>query len=180
MSYLSHESPPSFLKKGYLFSKHLIIDGVPFCTIFLSAWMSLIQIPGLSFITPAYGSCAVFFWCLSRPELLPLGLLALTGIIVDVIAGGILGQTALLWFLIYLFTLPQRRHLVKTSFALIWVSFGLVIFLSNLIVSFIFWILKGVVISPFIFSIYFLLTLGVYPFISLGLTRLNKKLREVP
>lgn len=165
-----------FLNFLYQIYKNLFINGIPFLTIFFSAWMGLIQIPGLSFITPDYGSCAVFFWCLYRPDLIPLGLLAGTGVMVDCIGGGFLGQTSLLWFLVYFLSLPQRRILTKTSFSLIWVAFGLVFLITSVVITILFWILRGV--PPLFLSwfVHFILTVGVYPFVCLGLSRFQNML----
>lgn len=145
----------------------------PFITIFLSSWLSFLRIPGFFFISPDYGLCVLYFWTLYRPDLIPLSLLLGISILVDIISGGIVGKTAFIWFLVYGVVLSQRQFLVKASFAVLWVGLGGLFILGHGVewVGLSLFNHKGDFLFPLCIS--FLLTLGVYPFISFLLSRVR-------
>lgn len=147
---------------------------LPFVTIFLSSWMGMIQIPGLVYMVPDYGLCALFFWSIYRPDLIPLGLLFLMGLIIDVLSGKMLGQTPLMWFLVYWLVISQRRILVKANFMMVWAAFSFVFFVYEGLNWCEMSLMSKRFIAIFPSFIHFLLTIGVYPFMTFLLIFLRK------
>lgn len=139
---------------------------LPFTTIFFSSWMGMIQLPGLGYMSPDYGFCTLFFWSIYRPDLIPLGFLFLMGLIIDVLSGKILGQTSLVWFVVYWLAISQRRILIKANFMMVWSAFSFVFFgyegLSWAAMS----LIEKRIIPIFPSFSHFLLTIGIYPFIT--------------
>ena len=147
---------------------------LPFATIFLSSWMGMIQVPGFVHMIPDYGLCAVFFWSLYRPDLIPLGFLFFIGLIIDVLSGKILGQTPLMWFLVYWLVISQRRILVKANFMMVWAAFSFVFFVYEALTWCGMSFMGKRFVSIFPSLIHFLLTVGVYPFMTFFLITLRK------
>ena len=163
----------AYLKRSFLAT---IVRLTPFLTIFFSTWMSVVSFSGIGFVAPDYGLCAVFFWSLYRPNLVSLEALAITGLLMDFFAGGVLGQTALMWFALAVFIIPQRRILARNGFAVTWLAFTLTACLVWLLMILIVWVWKGMTTPPLVLLVHILLTLGVYPILALGLGKIYEKI----
>lgn len=166
--YFSLDDSPSWRNK-FLFLRFLC----PFITIFLSGWLGLIQISSATFISPDYALCVLYFWAIYRPDLIPLRLLLITGIMIDMLKGGMIGLTPLLWLIAYSCVLSQRRFLVRANFLTLWVVLGGLFLLIHSLEWGLILFLKKSWISPLPLGVDFLLTLGIYPFISFSLSRMR-------
>jgi rod shape-determining protein MreD len=81
-------------------------------------------LPGQAELRPVYAMACIFFWSLYRPSSLPAPLVALTGILLDLLGLSPLGLWAVLLLLLQGATLAARRRLVPHSFFLVWLVFG--------------------------------------------------------
>ncbi len=94
------------------------------CTIFGLFIIGLpLGIPGQAELRPAFAMACVFFWSLYRPASLPAPIVALTGILLDLLGLSPLGLWAVLLLLLQGSTLAARRRLAPQAFLLTWVSF---------------------------------------------------------
>ncbi len=80
-------------------------------------------LPGFATVGPLYSLCAVFFWTVVRPTLLPPFAVFFVGLVEDSLSGGPLGLWAVLFLLVQFVTISQRRVLVGIRFLLSWASF---------------------------------------------------------
>jgi rod shape-determining protein MreD len=69
---------------------------------------------------------AIYFWAIYRPTLLPSWLAFLSGLLLDILSGVPLGLNALLFVLIRMIIVDQRRFLLAQSFMMIWLGFAFV------------------------------------------------------
>lgn len=145
-----------------------------YLTLFIGFWLSFAKISITSFIPPNYIIGIIFFWTLYRPDLLSLGGVVLGGLLWDTLYDLIPGQTSLLWSLIYIGILSQRRFLIKKPFTVVWTSFALTVLCylgGEVLFSLIFEEQRE---SLFSLGIHFLMTIGIYPFITLFLIYVGK------
>ncbi len=120
-------------------------------------------LPAQAELRPAYAMACVFFWSLYRPASLPAPLVALTGILLDLLGLSPLGLWAVLLLLLQGSTLALRRRLAPRAFLLTWLSFtGLAALFSCLC-----WALQsllGLALLPLLpLAIQILVCAGVYP-----------------
>jgi rod shape-determining protein MreD len=77
-------------------------------------------------ITPAFGLMAVFYWSVYRPDLLPALAVFSLGLLQDLIGGGPLGITAVIFLGTYGIVLNQRKVFLGKPFAMSWWGFMMV------------------------------------------------------
>ncbi len=80
-------------------------------------------LPGQAELRPAYAMACVFFWSLYRPSSLPAPIVALTGLLLDLLGISPLGLWAVLLLVLQGATLASRRRLVPQFFLLNWLVF---------------------------------------------------------
>jgi rod shape-determining protein MreD len=97
--------PAGFLVLG------LFVIGLPF------------GLPGQAEMRPAYGMACVFFWSLYRPSSLPAPVVALVGLLLDLLVFSPLGVWAVLLLLLQGATIASRRRLLPFAFPVIWLAF---------------------------------------------------------
>jgi rod shape-determining protein MreD len=84
-----------------------------------------VHIPGYAALAPAFMLMVVYHWVIYRPDLLPPLAIFLIGIAHDLLAGGLLGVTALLLLLARAVVLRCRRWFSDRSFLFVWGGFTL-------------------------------------------------------
>ena len=129
-----HAWPASFMIFG------LFLIGLP------------LGLPGQAELRPAYAMACVFFWSLYRPSSLPAPLIALAGLLLDLLGLSPLGLWAVLLLLLQGATLAARRALAPRGFLITWLVFT----------SF------AIVFSGLAWAMQSLLTLTLLPTIPLG------------
>jgi rod shape-determining protein MreD len=80
-------------------------------------------LPGQAGLRPAYAMACVYFWSLYRPASLPAPIVALTGILLDLLGMSPLGLWAVLLLVLQGATLASRRRLIPLAFSLNWLVF---------------------------------------------------------
>src|ERR1700686_473390 len=78
---------------------------------------------GQAELRPVYAMACVFFWSLYRPSSLPAPVVALVGLLLDLLGISPLGLWAVLLLLLQGATLAARRRLAPQSFLLTWLVF---------------------------------------------------------
>jgi rod shape-determining protein MreD len=81
-------------------------------------------LPGQAELRPAYAMTCVFFWSLYRPSSLPAPVVALCGMLLDLLGMTPLGMWAVLLLLLQGATLLARRRLIPQNFWLVWLVFS--------------------------------------------------------
>jgi rod shape-determining protein MreD len=114
-------------------------------------------------LRPAYAMACVFFWSLYRPASLPVPLVALLGLLLDLLNLSQLGLWAVLLLLLQGATLAARRRLAPSGFLLNWAAFtGLATLFSAL-----FWAMQSLLtltlLSLIPLGVQILTCAGVYP-----------------
>ncbi|OYV38458.1 MAG: hypothetical protein B7Z80_09960 [Rhodospirillales bacterium 20-64-7] len=79
---------------------------------------------GQAELRPVYAMACVFFWSLYRPASLPAPIVALAGLLLDLIGLSPLGLWAVLLLVLQGATLATRRRLIPRSFFLTWMVFA--------------------------------------------------------
>ncbi len=87
-------------------------------------------LPGQAELRPVYAMACVYFWSLYRPSSLPAPVVALVGLLMDLLGLSPLGLWAVLLLLLQGVTLAARRRLVPQRFFRTWLVF--VLFASGL------------------------------------------------
>ncbi len=80
-------------------------------------------VSGFGPVMPDLGIIAVFFWLVTRPDLMPAWAVFLVGLIQDLLGGGALGVGVFVLLVVYAALAGQRRYLVQASFFLVWLAF---------------------------------------------------------
>jgi rod shape-determining protein MreD len=89
----------------------LIIIGLP------------LGLPNQAALRPAYAMGCVYFWSLYRPASLPTPLVALCGLLLDLLGLSPLGLWAVILLLLQFATIATRRRLALARFILTWGAF---------------------------------------------------------
>jgi rod shape-determining protein MreD len=124
-------------------------------------------------LTPFSTLCVVYFWSLYRPDLFGTSAAFATGIIYDAMAGLPLGLTALILILARRFVVMQRRFFAARSFLVVLSCFLLlapVVEIARWLLACLWWG-RSLPFQPIVLSL--LLTVALYPMVSLLLTRVH-------
>lgn len=155
---------------------------VPLATSFVVALVAVlpIPIPYYSVAAPSLTLVAVYYWMVFRPDLMPaLGLFAL-GIVVDALAGAPLGVSSLVYLVVQVAILNQRRFLIGQPFWLLWSGFALLappaILFQWLVLS----LLREALLAPLATVASGLLTILLFPLVAYVLVRLQRSLLGMP
>ena len=114
-------------------------------------------------ISPDFSFPFIFFWTIFKPELLPLSILLVVGIVSDSIQGLPLGFHSVLFLCSSMILLSQRRFLYHQSFPLVWAVFGLSLIFYKILEQL---ILRSFMEFPFSLSnltLSMLFTVSLYP-----------------
>ena len=65
----------------------------------------------------------VYFWLIYRPALIPYPLLFVSGLLLDILSGGLVGLNALCFMVLGIIVRNQRRYLLGQSWSVVWAGF---------------------------------------------------------
>ena len=119
---------------------------VPYALIGVSLAVNTLNFPidgGYIFNAPLV-IMSIYYWCIYRPSMMPSWLVFGAGIFIDVISGVPLGLNGLIFVLAQWVITDQRRYLTGQSFAMIWVGFIFVVFLTATLEVLLFRVMQGV------------------------------------
>lgn len=83
-------------------------------------------LPGQAALGPIYAMACVYFWSLYRPSSLPAPLVAIAGLLLDLLNFSPFGTWAILLLLLHALILKLRTKLTQAAFPYVWISFVLV------------------------------------------------------
>ncbi len=84
------------------------------------------EIPDLARITPLLALTAIYYWSVYRPTLMPVVVVFILGLLQDLLSGGVIGLTALVFVVVRELSVSQRRILAGNPFFISWSGFGLI------------------------------------------------------
>lgn len=135
-----------------------------------------VHIPAYSALPPAFMLMVVYHWSIYRPDLLPPSAIFLMGIVHDLLAGELLGVTALVLLLARAVVVRYRRWFPDRSFPFVWGGFTLLTAAAILVL----WILHSLFEAEaveFRSSVFrAVLTISLFPFASFMLGRTQRAL----
>ena len=151
-------APPGELRRR-------IAATIPTLTTFLFMLVGIIPagIPGFSMVSPLLSVAAVFFWVISRPNLMPPAVVFGVGLLQDVLSGGPIGLWALTLLIVQYLSLSQRRFVIGQTFGLGWVGLSAVVIGAAGLIWLGACIYYGVLFSAVPVLIQAALTILVYP-----------------
>ena len=99
---------------------------LPGLTVFLAVLLSVLPmgLPHLPVVMPFFTLMAIYYWTVTRPDLLAAPLMFLIGLLQDGLAGTPLGLSAIVFLSAHYFVITQRRLLAGQSFGLNWFGFS--------------------------------------------------------
>ena len=137
-----------------------------------------LPVAGYASVVPLFSLCAVFFWAIYRPHLLPPWLVFCIGLVQDALAGTPFGLNAIMLLLVYGMVANQRRFFLGKPFTLVWWGFMLIALIAIVVAWLLASIAFGVIIRPWPATFQFLLTLALYPLAALLLTGAQRLLPQ--
>lgn len=150
---------------------HLWRAASPFVLGVILVLISLIptNIPELSSIPPMLTLIAVFHWSLFRPDLLPVGAIFVLGLIQDLLGGGPMGVYTLMLLIVHGLVVSQRKFLFRKPFMITWIGFAMFSALAEVAAWALGSLTDWVVLDFSNFLFQYLITLGLFPPLALGL-----------
>lgn len=135
-----------------------------------------VGVPFLGPMLPAFGLIAVHVFALQRPDLMPHWLAFGLGLLTDLLSGGPLGLTALVFLGVQVLSASQRRVLIGRPFLLGWGVFALIA-LAAAIVS---WIIACAyfldIVNPAAALLQVAITVTLFPLIAAPLLLLSHRM----
>lgn len=131
-------------------------------------------LPGQAELRPAYAMACVFFWSLYRPAALPAPLVALAGILLDLLNLSSLGLWAVLLLLLQGTVLAARRRLAPSGFLLNWAAFTAL----SALFSALFWLMQSLLTLTLLtltpLGVQILASVGIYPALAAWFIRAHR------
>lgn len=99
--------------------------GVVYLILLVLLFLSLVNIPALQTgeIRQGFFLIGLYFWTIYRPHMLPYILVFLAGLLMDLVAGGLLGLHAFCFMVLSMIIRGQRRFLLGQSWQMVWAGF---------------------------------------------------------
>lgn len=145
--------------------RRVIASLIPTLTTLFCVFAGVIPagIPGFSTVSPLFSVAAIFFWVVSRPNLMPPAAVFAIGLLQDVLSGGPIGLWALTLLMVQYLSLSQRRFVAGEPFGMGWIGFSAIVAGAAALTWVGACIYYGVLFSPASVLIQAALTILVYP-----------------
>lgn len=134
--------------------------------ILVIAGVLALPVPFFDLVAPSLALAGVYYWTVTRPELMPSAVVFLLGLLQDAITGVPLGVNAFVLLIAHGAVLSQRRFLAGRPYWMLWWGFILLVptasFLTWLLVA----ILRGSLFLPRDAMFAMALTIAVFPLLS--------------
>lgn len=148
-------------------------------TTFIFVFFSFINFSIIIDVKPIFLLIVIFYWSVYRPTILPPVLIFIIGLVQDLIYEYPLGLHSILYLCVYFLITRQRIYLMGQSYLNLWFFFSLTI-LSFVSIEWLFFSVRYFQIfggTSLFFSA--LITIFLYPIVSLLLIFLNRLLNTV-
>ncbi|MFZ5834303.1 MAG: rod shape-determining protein MreD [Pseudomonadota bacterium] len=131
-------------------------------------------VPGFSTVAPLFSVVAIFFWVVSRPNLMPPAAVFAVGLLQDILSGGPIGLWALTLLIVQYLTFSMRRFIIGQSFVMGWIGFTTTVLGAAGMAWTGACIYYGVIFSVIPISVQAALTILVYPALTWILVGVSK------
>ncbi len=133
-------------------------------------------LPGQMAVTPYFVLMAVYYWGLHRSDLLPATVVFLIGLLQDALEGEPFGVNAFVLVAVYWFVASQQRLFRGKHFVVVWWGFAIAALLAALARWILVSILLGMALAPWGLALEFLVTVALYPVLTVAFTLAHKTL----
>jgi rod shape-determining protein MreD len=118
-------SPPLSIAEKLIVAARMVL---PYSVLALLFFMELASAPYpfSAILRAPFFLMALYFWSIHRPGLIPPWLVFVSGLVLDLLSGVPLGLNAMLFVLVRLLVVDQRRLFLAQSFVMMWLGFALV------------------------------------------------------
>lgn len=134
------------------------------------------SLPGQATVTPYFVLMAVYYWGLHRPDLLPGLVVFLLGLLQDALGGEPFGVNAFVLVAVYWFVISQQRFFKGKHFVAVWWGFAIAALMAALLRWLFVSLIMGMVLAPWALAFEYLLTVALYPVLTLAFTLAHKSL----
>jgi rod shape-determining protein MreD len=151
---------------GLLQRLDLVARGfAPLAITFLLMLASVIptRSPDMAPVMPALVLTSVYYWAIFRPDLMPLSLVFVLGVIHDLVVGAPLGIGPAMLMTAYFAVAAQRRFFAHATFAMLWAGFVLVAGMALAVEWLAGSLLLGGVVDPSATLLRYVATIAAYP-----------------
>lgn len=155
-------------------ARRLAPVAITFVLVLLAAVPS--HVPGLAQIMPLLALIGVYHWTAYRPDLMPARAVFAIGLFQDIVGGGPLGLYTAVFLLVHGAIVSQARFFVGKGFGMLWIGFAVMSAGAALIAWFTAMVLNAAFIDPRSLVYQYLLTLGIYPILSMLFLRWHSSL----
>jgi rod shape-determining protein MreD len=120
----------------------------------------------------------IYFWTIYRPQFVPYVLIFITGILLDLLSGGLVGLNTLCFMIIGIIVRGQRRFLLGQSWPVVWAGYCVAVTIV-MILHYLVYSLSSAIFLPFIPLIFNLvISYLLYPLVFPVMIILNKSLND--
>lgn len=137
-----------------------------------------LHVPGLARVMPLLALIGVYHWTAYRPDLMPAPAVFAIGLFQDTVGGGPLGLYAAVFLLVHVGIVSQARFFVGRGFVVLWFGFAVMTAGTSLIAWVATMLFNTALLDPRALVYQYLLTLGVYPVLTLLFLRWHSSLAE--
>lgn len=134
------------------------------------------SLPGQAAVTPYFVLMAVYYWGLHRPDLLPGLVVFLMGLLQDALGGEPFGVNAFVLVTAYWFVVSQQRFFKGKHFVVVWWGFAIAALMAALLRWLLISLLMGAFLAPWALAFEYLLTVALYPVLTLAFALAHKSL----
>ncbi|CAK0769243.1 rod shape-determining protein MreD [uncultured Gammaproteobacteria bacterium] len=82
---------------------------------------------GYERVAPSFALMSIYYWTIHRPDLLPMSVVFVIGLLQDLLGGGPLGLNALVLIMVQWTVLSQRGFFLSSTFPMLWLGFVVVV-----------------------------------------------------
>lgn len=134
------------------------------------------SLPGHASVTPFFVLMAVYYWELHRPDLLPVLAVFPIGLLQDVLEGEPLGVNAFVLVAVSWIVISQQRFFKGKPFLVVWWGFAMVALVAAILRWMLVSLLFGVAISLWAIAFELVLTVTLYPVLTVAFTLAHRTL----
>lgn len=135
-------------------------------------------LPGEAVATPYFVLMAVYYWGLHRADLLPAFVVFLLGLLQDALSGEPFGVNAFVLVAAYWFVVSQQRFFKGKHFIVVWWGFAIAALMASVARWLLVSLLMGGLPAPWALAFEYLLTVALYPVLTLAFTLAHKSLPQ--
>src|SRR3989338_3177588 len=120
----------------------------------------------------------IYFWTIYRPTLLPYTMVFASGLLLDLLSGGLVGLNALCFMIVAMIVRGQRRFLLGQSWSVVWAGFCVAVTLVMGIHYVVYSLSSLTILPPIPLGFNLIISYLLYPLILPPMILLNRVLSD--